>query len=44
VILETVDLFFGDHVTLGGYLPFVVIVLTMLAAEAVVRRVSRALA
>lgn len=44
VILEAVDLLFGDHVELGGFIPFVILVITMLAVEAIVERLYNALA
>ena len=44
VILEAVDLIFGDQVDLGGLLPFIVLVVTMLVAEAIIERVFEALA
>ncbi|MGI9624964.1 MAG: hypothetical protein ACR2PK_19205 [Acidimicrobiales bacterium] len=44
VILEVVDLIFGDDVEFGGLLPFIAIVVVMLAAEAVIERVYEALA
>lgn len=44
VILEAVDLLFGDHVELGGIVPFIILVITMLAAEAIVERLYDALA
>ena len=44
VILETVDIVFGDDVDFGGLLPFIVLVVVMLAAEAVIERIYDALA
>mgnify|MGYP001826447242 CR=1 FL=1 len=44
VILETVNVVFGDDVEFGGLLPFVVLVVVMLAAEAIIERVYDALA
>lgn len=44
VILETVDVLFGDDVEFGGLLPFIVLVIVMLVAEAVIERVYDALA
>jgi threonine/homoserine/homoserine lactone efflux protein len=44
VILEAVDLVFGDDVELGGLIPFITLVVVMLAAEAVIERVYDALA
>jgi hypothetical protein len=38
VILEAVDLVFDDRVDLGGLIPFIVLVVAMLAAEAIVQR------
>ena len=43
VILEGVDLIFGEHVELGGLVPFIVLVVAILAAEAVVERTYDAL-
>jgi hypothetical protein len=37
VILEAVNLVFGDHVDLGGLLEIVIIVITLIAAEAAFR-------
>ena len=44
VILEAVDIVFGDHVDLGGLLPFIALVIAMLAAEALIERIYDALA
>jgi hypothetical protein len=44
VILEAVDLIFGDHVDLGGLIPFIVLVVAILAAEAIIERLYDALA
>ena len=44
VILESVDLVFGDDVEFGGLLPFIILVVVMLAAEALIERVYDALA
>ena len=44
VILEVVDIVFGDHVELGGLLPFIALVIAMLAAEALIERIYDALA
>jgi hypothetical protein len=38
VVLELVDLVFGDRVTLGGFVPVTVLVVTLLAARGGVRR------
>jgi len=43
VILETVNVVFGDDVEFGGLLPFIVLVIVMLAAEAIIERVYDAL-
>lgn len=44
VILETVNIVFGDGVEFGGLLPFIILVVVMLAAEAIIERVYDALA
>ena len=44
VILESVNVVFGDEVEFGGLLPFIVLVVVMLAAEAVIERPYDALA
>jgi len=44
VILESVNVVFGDEVEFGGLLPFIVLVVVMLAAEAVIERAYDALA
>ena len=44
VILEAIDLVFGDDVELGGLIPFIALVVAILAAEAVVERIYDALA
>jgi len=44
VILEAVDIVLGDHVELGGLIPFIGLVVAMLAAEAIIDRIYDALA
>lgn len=44
VILEAVDLVFGDHVDLGGLVPFIALAVAILAAEAIIERLYDALA
>lgn len=44
VILESVDIVFGEHVELGGLVPFIVLVITLLAAETIITRIYEALA
>ena len=44
VILETVDLVFGEHVEFGGILPFIVVVSTILASELMLTRIYHRLA
>lgn len=44
VILEAVDLVFGTRVELGGLIPFIVLVVAILAAEAIIERLYEALA
>ena len=44
VILEVVDIVLGDRVDLGGLIPFILLVVVMLAAEAIVDRIYKALA
>lgn len=43
VILEIVDIVFGEHVEFGGVLPFIVVVVALLAAEYILERVYAAL-
>ena len=43
VILEIVDIVFGEHVEFGGVVPFIVVVVALLLAEAILERVYRAL-
>lgn len=43
VILEVVDLVFGEHVELGGFLMVIAIVVTMMVARALVSRLYLAL-
>lgn len=38
-ILEAIDIIFGDHVEIGGFIPLVALIITMLVAEQVVRRI-----
>ncbi|MFC2176848.1 hypothetical protein ACFLRH_00360 [Actinomycetota bacterium] len=44
VILGAVDVVFGDHVDLGGLVPFIVLVIALLAAETILTRIYDALA
>jgi hypothetical protein len=44
VILEVVNVVFGDHVELGSFIEVAGIVVTMLVANAVLQRIYRALA
>ena len=44
VILEVVNFVFGDHVELGSFIEVAAIVVTMLAANAILQRVYRTLA
>ena len=44
IILETVNIVFGDDVDFGGLLPFIVLIIVMLAAEAIIERADDALA
>ena len=44
IILETVNIVFGDDVDFGGLLPFIVLIIVMLAAEAIIERAYDALA
>jgi hypothetical protein len=39
VILEVVDLVFGEHVELGGFITVVLLVLTMMIAREIVQRI-----
>lgn len=43
VILEIIDIVFGEHVEFGGVVPFIVVVVALLLAEAILERVYRAL-
>ena len=43
IILEAVDIVFGEDVELGGLVPFIVLVVTLLGAEKVVNLVYKAL-
>lgn len=38
VVLKLVDLFFGDSVSLGGFIPVTLLVVTLLASRSAVRR------
>ena len=44
VILEAVDLVFGEHVELGGLFPFITLVVAILVAEQLIERIYGALA
>jgi len=44
VILEAVDLVFGDHVDFGGILPFIIVVLAIFVSELIVVRIYYRLA
>jgi len=44
VILEVVDIVFGEHVALGGFLPFILVAVSLLAAELIITRTHLALA
>lgn len=41
VVLEAVDVVFGDRVSLGGFFPATLLILTLLLSRAVVRRLLR---
>ena len=43
VILDAVDIVFGDDVDLGGVVPFIVLVVALLAAETILTRIYEAL-
>ncbi|MEA2001503.1 MAG: hypothetical protein U9N84_06415 [Actinomycetota bacterium] len=43
VILEIVDIIFGDHVDLGGLVPFIALVIALLASEKIITRIYEAL-
>jgi hypothetical protein len=43
VILEAVDIVFGDHVELGGFLMIVALIIAMMAARAVVQLIYKQL-
>jgi hypothetical protein len=38
VVLELVDLVFGDSVSLGGFIPVTLVILALLASRSAVRR------
>lgn len=44
VVLEVIDIVFGDRVTLGGFIQVAVLVVSMILARVGVRRVYRSLA
>ena len=44
VILEAVDIVFGDDVDLGGLVPFIALAIALLAAETILTRIYDALA
>ena len=39
LILEAVDLVFGDKVEFGGVIPFIVVVIAIIAAEAIITKI-----
>lgn len=39
VILEAIDIIFGDHVEIGGFIPLVALIITMLVAEQIIHRI-----
>lgn len=39
VILEAIDIIFGDHVEIDGFIPLVALIITMLVAEQIVHRI-----
>ena len=43
VILEAIDIVFGEDVELGGLVPFIVLVVALLAAETILTRIYEAL-
>ena len=43
VILEVIDIIFGEHVELGGFVPLVAMIITMLIAERIVQLIYRRL-
>ena len=44
VILEAVDIVFGDDVDLGGLVPFIILAIALLAAETILTRIYDTLA
>ena len=38
-ILEAIDLVFGDKVEFGGVIPFIVVVIAVIAAEAIIKTI-----
>lgn len=43
LILEVIDIIFGDHVEIGGFIPLVVLVISLLVAEQIVHRIYQRL-
>ena len=39
VILEAIDIIFGDHVEISGFIPLVALIITMLVAELLVHKI-----
>lgn len=39
VILEAIDIIFGDHVEISGFIPLVALIITMLVAEFLVHKI-----
>ena len=39
VILEAIDIIFGEHVEIGGFIPIVALIISMLVAELIVKRI-----
>ncbi len=39
VILEALDIVFGDKIEFGGIIPFIVVVIAVLAAEVIINRI-----
>ncbi len=39
VILEAIDIIFGDHVEISGFIPLVALIITMLVADLLVHRI-----
>lgn len=39
VILEAIDIIFGEHVEIGGFIPIIALIISMLVAEQILQRI-----